>query len=70
MRYRYFCVLAVLFAASCAAPPDDFRAETIINFERAALDRWGKGDPGGYIEIMAPDVTYFDPTTKARADGL
>ena len=38
--------------------------------ERAALDRWGKGDPGGYIEMLAPELTYFDPFTKERIDGL
>lgn len=37
--------------------------------ERAALERWGKGDPSGYFEIFAPDVTYFDPTTERRIDG-
>jgi uncharacterized protein (TIGR02246 family) len=44
--------------------------ETIINLERAALDRWGKGDPEGYLEIMAPEMTYFDPFTKERVNGL
>lgn len=44
--------------------------ERIINMERAALDRWGKGDPGGYLEINAPELTYFDPFTKQRVDGL
>lgn len=29
-------------------------AVTIIALERAALDRWGKGDPSGYLEISAP----------------
>jgi uncharacterized protein (TIGR02246 family) len=37
--------------------------------ERAALVRWGKGDPTGYFEIFSPEVTYFDPTTEARVDG-
>ena len=44
--------------------------EKIINMERAALDRWGKGDPGGYLEIIAPETSYFDPFTKNRIDGL
>ena len=48
---------------------DDFRPETIIALERGALDRWGKGDPQGFFEIMAPDQTYFDPTTAKRIDG-
>ena len=47
-----------------AAPPD------VVAMERAALDRWGKGDPQGYLEIMANEVTYFDPTQEKRMDGL
>jgi uncharacterized protein (TIGR02246 family) len=43
--------------------------ETIIGIERAALDRWGKGDPSGFFEIMAPHQTYFDPMTDKRIDG-
>lgn len=38
--------------------------------ERAALNRWGKGDPDGFLEICAPDVVYFDPYTEKRVDGL
>ncbi len=42
----------------------------IIALERAALDRWGKGDPSGFIEISAPEVVYFDPFLERRLDGL
>ncbi len=45
-------------------------AATIIALERAALDRWGKGDPSGFLEISAPDVVYFDPYRERRVDGL
>ena len=45
-------------------------ANAIITMERAALDRWGAGDPRGYLEIMAPEVTYFDPVQERRVDGL
>ncbi len=44
--------------------------DTVIALERAALDRWGAGDPSGYLEISAPDVTYFDPFLERRLDGL
>jgi ketosteroid isomerase-like protein len=44
--------------------------DDIIAMERAALDRWGRGDPHGYLEIMATDVTYFDPFQAARLSGL
>jgi ketosteroid isomerase-like protein len=42
----------------------------IVALERAALDRWGKGDPEGYLETYAGDVTYFDPVAPTRVDGL
>ncbi|MDR3708433.1 MAG: DUF4440 domain-containing protein [Capsulimonadaceae bacterium] len=42
----------------------------IVEMERAALDRWCKGDPSGFLEICAPDVVYFDPFLDARIDGL
>jgi len=42
----------------------------IIALERAALTRWGHGDPSGYLELCAPDVVYFDPFTACRIDGV
>ena len=45
-------------------------AVTLIAMERAALDRWGEGDPSGYLEISASDVVYFDPFVERRLDGL
>lgn len=43
------------------------KAEEVLALERAALDRWGRGDPGGCLEICAPDVTYFDPAVPKRS---
>ena len=45
-------------------------AEEILALERAALDRWGKGDPDGYIEIYSSEITYFDPFTLTIRYGL
>jgi ketosteroid isomerase-like protein len=45
-------------------------AERITAIERVALDRWGRGDPQGYLEIMAGEVTYFDPMQGRRIDGV
>jgi hypothetical protein len=45
-------------------------AETIVAMERAALERWGQGDPGGFLAISDPSVTYFDPFVERRLDGL
>jgi ketosteroid isomerase-like protein len=52
------------------APAGGDAAATIIAMEKRALERWGKGDPGGYFEIMAPSTTYFDPTVAKRVDGM
>jgi len=38
----------------------------IIGMEKAALDRWGKGDPSGFLEISSKDVVYFDPSLERR----
>jgi ketosteroid isomerase-like protein len=66
---KILCALALL-ASSCSRSTDEFKPESIIALERAALDRWGHGDPGGYLDSYAPEVTYFDPTTEKRLDGL
>ena len=61
-------VCALLFVASCKT--DDYSPDKIIGMEKAALDRWGKGDPEGYLEIMDKGLTYFDPFVEKRLDGL
>lgn len=43
--------------------------KTVISLEKAALDRWGKGDPSGFLEISADEVCYFDPFLEKRIDG-
>ena len=42
----------------------------LIALESAALERWGNGDPSGFLEICASDVVYFDPYQEKRVDGL
>lgn len=44
---------------------------TILTQERAALERWFKGDPFGWVALCADDVTYFDDVaTQTRLDGI
>jgi ketosteroid isomerase-like protein len=45
-------------------------AQTIIALEQAALERWGRGDPSGFLELSAEDVVYFDPFQERRLNGL
>ena len=68
MRNTILSVLSLIafgFSTSCTSAPDDFKPEAIIAIERASLDRWGKGDPQGYLESYAPEVTY-SISRKAR----
>jgi uncharacterized protein (TIGR02246 family) len=65
-----FLVCAVAIFMSPGAAGQTFRPEEIIAIERAALDRWGRGDPSGFLETYAPEVTYFGAVTEQRIDGL
>jgi hypothetical protein len=47
---------------------DDARA--ILAVERAAFERWAKGDLGGFLDASDPEVDYFDPFLDKRLDGL
>ena len=69
MRVLATLVMAAMCGVSCSRSSDDFQPDTVIALERGALDRWGKGDPQGFFDIMAPDQTYFDPMTAKRIDG-
>ncbi len=60
---------ALLAVVSCTLAASDYSPEDIIALERGALDRWGKGDPEGFLELMSEDETYFDPMTEKRIDG-
>ena len=52
------------------APPEPDITCTLVAMERSALERWRKGDPDGFLEISSADVSYFDPFTESRLDGL
>ncbi|MFA5040122.1 MAG: nuclear transport factor 2 family protein [Bdellovibrionales bacterium] len=41
----------------------------VFELERSALKRWCMGDPTGFLEISALEVTYFDPFLPQRLDG-
>jgi ketosteroid isomerase-like protein len=69
MRILAILLIPSVCAISCSRSTDGFQPETIVALERGALDRWGKGDPQGFFDIMASDQTYFDPMTAKRIDG-
>jgi len=76
MFSHVLCVAGLLFMGSSAArveaapAADKDVSASILAMERAALDRSDKGDTEGFLEISAPDVTYFDPFLDAPIRGL
>jgi uncharacterized protein (TIGR02246 family) len=63
-------LLALSLSISSLVAADDFKPETIIALERSAIDRWGKGDPQGFLGNYSQDVSYFSPGEEQRVDGL
>jgi ketosteroid isomerase-like protein len=49
--------------------PDAEIKKHLLALEDAAMERWREGDPFGWIEISAPQVTYFDPSLEAPVIG-
>lgn len=54
--------------AGTAGSPDPLLAE-LLALETAAMDRWGAGDPDGFLELSDDDVSYFDPWLPERLDS-
>ena len=85
MRRSFFLILSVaalVFTESCrtparddadsasgAAAADSLKGE-LLALEQAALDRWIRADPDGYLGLYAPEITYFDPMRDKRLTGL
>ena len=57
-------------ASSPSGSSADALLEELVSLERSALDRWVTLDPQGYLGLYLDEVTYFDPTTEKRLNGL
>jgi ketosteroid isomerase-like protein len=67
-----FGLLAALLSACQPGPPGREDSEqAIVAQERRALEQWAKGNPLGYLDIVADDVTYFDDIgAHSRVNGI
>jgi ketosteroid isomerase-like protein len=70
MRTTLILSLPLVLLAACTKTATHNPSEEIVAMEKAALDRWGKGDPQGVLDIYAPEITYFDPFQEKRIDGI
>jgi len=62
--------LFLIFTTMTYAQENKTIETTIIDMEKAALERWNHGDPSGFLEISASDVVYFDPFIEKRLNGI
>ena len=67
-RSVFILILTTAVTALVAAQAE--RDADVLAIERASLERWAKGDPGGFLSNYATEVTYFDPSQERRIDGL
>jgi ketosteroid isomerase-like protein len=72
-----FAIVSALCAAAVSAGGSEEKlteadrdARAILAVERAAFERWAKGDLEGFLEASDPEVDYFDPFLEARLEGL
>lgn len=72
---NFFLLLSILIILSSCEMKQDILTQqeveqTILVMEHQALDRWSAGDPLGYLEFCADDVTYSDDiAAQTRIDG-
>ena len=66
----FLLVVAASFGADEQPATDRSDTQQIVALERSAIDRWGKGDTQGYLDLYASEVTYFGPGGDKRVDGL
>lgn len=69
-------LLLTLLLGGCASAPtrpfEDLQheiSERILVRLNAVVERFYKGDPLAYVELLAEDVTYFAPITAGRLDS-
>jgi ketosteroid isomerase-like protein len=70
IREKQFMIIAILiltfplFLVSCTPkqelPTEDEAAAAIMEKIKAANDRWASGDPTGFLDCAAPDITWMD----------
>ena len=70
MKFLLLSLICLTFNQAITGQEKEDIEKTIIGIEKATLDRWEKGDPMGFVEIAAEDITYFDPFLESRIDGL
>ena len=59
LKRTLFFIILVAVLAGCTKTEKQPPSEIILSQELDALTRWSHGDPWGYIDLAAPEITYF-----------
>jgi ketosteroid isomerase-like protein len=70
IRHMVIALVVQLLVVGGAATQTQDAGDRVIAAERAALDRWSKGDTGGFLDSYADEITYFAPGGALRVDGI
>ncbi len=65
-------MVSVILGGCDSKTPHQNADQEIISLERSALDKWAQGNTGGFIDISADEVTWFDfaPGAQLRIEGI
>jgi ketosteroid isomerase-like protein len=69
---RWLSLPLIVLASACHSQPvgQNDAHQAIVAQERRALAQWAEGNPLGYLDVDADDVTYFDDIgAHSRIDG-
>jgi hypothetical protein len=64
MRAHAIAAAFLLITAGCTGGAPDMRVDPVILVERAALDRWTRGDAQGFLDLYTPETSSFDPGVR------
>jgi len=78
MKTKSFVIIATLvlslFLLDCTNNETTESHEKIsaivLSIEKTALHRWNNGDPFGFIDSYADDISYFSPGHNNRIDSI
>ena len=70
MKIIILFIVLIMGSISGYSQEDSETSKKIIALEKAALERWNHGDVYGYLDLMAEDINYFDPSLEKRIDGI
>lgn len=69
-QFKYLIILVIMMGGCTNVSSNDEDVKSkIIALEREALELWNNGNPDGFLNLSADDVTYIDPLLEQKMEG-